>query len=242
MKLKSNQIIEIKKYPNSIYDELKKEFLYHSNKIEGSTFTRENLDVYLRSQIIEGSHKIDDVFETINSLNLFDFVVDTLGEKLSKNLILEFHSILKKNSLDQERGFAGCWKKIPNMISGSPVVLAQPWEVDMKMDELLNSWEESEKDFKTIVRFHSEFEKIHPFQDGNGRVGRFIMLKQCIESNIDLIAIDEKYNSEYKKALTESQVNNNYKPLEEILAKCQNFLEQKNELLVKTLECLDNLK
>lgn len=242
MKLKSNQIIEIKKYPNSIYDELKKEFLYHSNKIEGSTFTRENLDVYLRSQIIEGSHKIDDVFETINSLNLFDFVVDTLDEKLSKNLILEFHSILKKNSLDQERGFAGCWKKIPNMISGSPVVLAQPWEVDMKMDELLNWWEESEKDFTAIVRFHSEFEKIHPFQDGNGRVGRFIMLKQCIESNIDLVAIDEKYNSEYKKALTESQVNNNFKPLEEVLAKCQNFLEQKNELLVKTLECLDNLK
>ena len=87
MKLKANQIIEIKKYPNSIYDEIKKEFIYHSNKIEGSTFTREN---------IEGSHKIDDIFETINSLNLFDFVVDTLNEKLSKNLILEFHSILKK--------------------------------------------------------------------------------------------------------------------------------------------------
>ncbi|MGL5381843.1 Fic family protein [Clostridium sp.] len=241
MKLRSNQIIEIKKYPNSIYNELKKEFVYHSNKIEGSTFTRENLDVYLRSQIIEGSHKIDDVFETINSLNLFDFVVDTLDEKLSKNLILELHSILKKNSLDKDKGFAGCWKKIPNMISGSPVVLAQPWEVDMKMDELLNWWDESEKDFIAIVRFHSEFERIHPFQDGNGRVGRFIMLKQCIESNIDLVAIDEKYNSEYKKALTESQVNNNFKPLEEVLAKCQNFLEQKNELLVKTLECLDNL-
>lgn len=242
MRLKSDQIIEIKKYPNSIYDELKKEFLYHSNKIEGSTFTRENLDKYLRSQIVEGSHKIDDVFETINSLNLFDFVVDTLGEKLSKNLILEFHSILKKNSLDQERGFVGCWKKIPNMISGSPVVLAKPWEVDMKMDELLNWWEESEKDFTAIVRFHSEFEKIHPFQDGNGRVGRFIMLKQCIESNIDLVAIDEKYNSEYKKALTESQVNNNFNPLEEVLGKCQNFLEEKNELLVNTLKCLEDLK
>lgn len=68
------------------------------------------------------------------------------------------------------------------------------------------------------------------------------MLKQCIESNIDLIAIDEKYNSEYKKALTESQVNNNFEPLEEVLGKCQNFLEQKNEFLVKTLECLDKLK
>lgn len=242
MKLKSNQIIEIKKYPNSIYDELKKEFLYHSNKIEGSTFTRENLDTYLRSQIIEGSHKIDDVFETINSLNLFDFVIDTLGEELSKKLILEFHSILKKNSLDQERGFAGCWKKIPNMISGSPVTLAQPWEVDIKMEELLNWWQKTEKNFESVVRFHSEFERIHPFQDGNGRVGRFIMLKQCIEFNIDLVAIDEKYNSEYKKALTESQVNNNFKPLEEVLRKCQNFLEEKKDFLVKTLECLENIK
>lgn len=238
MRLTSNQIIEIKKYPNSIYDELKKEFLYHSNKIEGSTFTRENLDIYLKRQIIEGSHKLDDVFETINSLNLFDFVVDTLGENLSKKLILEFHSILKKNSLDQERGFAGCWKKIPNMISGSPVVLAQPWEVDIKIDELISSWELSDKDFKSIVKFHSEFEMIHPFQDGNGRVGRFIMLKQCIESHIDLIAIDEEYNVDYKKGLTESQVNGNFELLEEVLGTCQNFLEEKNEMLVNTLKCL----
>ncbi len=242
MKLTANQIKEIKKYPNSIYDELKKEFLYHSNKIEGSTFTRENLDVYLRNQIVEGSHKIDDVFETINSLNLFDFVVDTLGETLNKTLILEFHSILKKNSLDEERGFAGCFKKVPNMISGSPVTLAQPWEVDIKMDELIGWWETSNKCFEDIIKFHSKFELIHPFQDGNGRVGRFIMLKQCIESNIDLIAIDERYNSEYKKALLESQVNTNYKPLEEVLAKCQNFLEEKNEMLINTIKCLDNIE
>lgn len=242
MRLTSNQIIEIKKYPNSIYDELKKEFLYHSNKIEGSTFTRENLDIYLKSQIIEGSHRLDDVFETINSLNLFDFVIDTLGEKISKNLILEFHSILKKNSRDQERGFAGCWKKIPNIISGSPVILAQPWEVDIKIDELLSLWESSSKDFKAIVKFHSEFEKIHPFQDGNGRVGRFIIFKQCIESNIDLIAIDEEYNVKYKEALTASQVNGDFKLLEEVFKICQNFLEGKNEMLVNTLKCLTNIE
>lgn len=241
MKLTNNQISEIKRYPNSIYDELKKEFLYHSNKIEGSTFTRENLDAYLKNQMIEGSHKIDDIFETINSLNLFDFVVDTLGEKLTKNLILEFHSILKKNSLDEERGFAGCFKKIPNMISGSPVTLAQPWEVDIRMDELLSFWESSKKDFNDIVKFHSKFELIHPFQDGNGRVGRFIMLKQCIESNIDLIAIDEKYNSEYKKALEESQINENFEGLEVVLSKCQNFLEEKNEMLINTLKCLEDI-
>ncbi len=240
MKLTIEQIKEIKKYPNSIYDELKKEFLYHSNKIEGSTFTRENLEKYLKSKIVEGSHKVDDVFETINSLNLFDFVVDTLGEKLSKRLMLEFHSILKKNSLDEERGLAGCWKKIPNMISGSPLELAQPWEVEEKIDALLHWWEESEKRFDEIIKFHSSFEKIHPFQDGNGRIGRFLMLKQCLESNIDLIAIDEKYNDEYKKALRKSQLEKNFDELIDILTRCQNFLEEKNELLAATLKCLNN--
>jgi len=238
MKLTTKQIKEIKKYPNSIYEELKIEFLYHSNKIEGSTFTKDELTKCLKDRIIDGSHKIHDIYETINSLKLFDFVIDTLREPLTKTLILEFHMILKKNSLDEERGFAGCWKKIPNMISGSVVKVAQPWEVAIRIEELLNWWETSEKKYKDIVRFHCDFEKIHPFQDGNGRVGRFIMLKQCIESNESLIAIDEQYNLEYKKSLLESQMSGNYEGLENILRKCQNFLEEKNELLVNTLKCL----
>lgn len=239
MKLTINQIKEIKKYPNSIYDDIKIEFIYNSNKVEGSMFTRDELIKCLKDRIIEGSHKIDDIFETINSLNLFDFVVDTLGEKLTKTLILEFHIILKKNSLDEERGFVGCWKKIPNMITGSPVLLAQPWEVDIRMDELLSWWETSEKKFKDIVKFHSEFEKIHPFQDGNGRVGRFIMLKQCIESNESLIAIDEQYNLEYKKGLLDSQMSGNYDKFENILKICQqSFLKQKADLLTNTLKGL----
>lgn len=242
MKLTINQIKEIKKYPNSIYDDIKIEFNYHSNKIEGSTFTRQELIKCLKDRVIEGSHKIDDVFESINSLNLFDFVVDTLGEALTKKLILEFHIILKKNILDEELGFSGVWKKIPNMITGSLVQLAQPWEVDIRIEELLNWWESSEKTFKDIARFHSDFEKIHPFQDGNGRVGRVIMLKQCIESNESLIAIDEQYNVEYKRSLLESQMSGNFEPLEIVLRKCQNFLEEKNELLKNTLKCLENCK
>lgn len=242
MKITINQIQEIKKYPNSIYDELKIEFVYHSNRIEGSTFNKEEVRNCCINRIVEGSHKVDDVFETINSIELFDFVVDTLGEELSKKIILEFHAILKKNSLDQERGFAGCWKKIPNMISGSPVELAQPWEVDMRIDELLSWWNQSKKGFEEIVRFHSTFEKIHPFQDGNGRVGRLIMLKQCLESNIHLVAIDEKYNSEYKKALTESQLEGKFDTLENILKNCQKFLEDKSDFLAATLKSLNECR
>lgn len=242
LKLTINQIKEIKKYPNSIYDEIKIEFVYNSNKIEGSLFTREELIKCLKDRQIEGSHKVDDVFETINSLNLFDFVIDTLDESLTKRLILEFHKILKRNSLDEERGFEGCWKKIPNMITGSPVKLAEPWEVDIRIEELLKWWEVSEKKYKDIIKFHSEFEKIHPFQDGNGRIGRLIILKQCIESNIDIIAIDEIYNIDYKQSLSESQMSEDYEGLENILRKCQNFLEEKNESLTNTLKCLENYK
>lgn len=109
-------ITEVLKYlkdtPNSAYESVKTEFLYHSNKLEGSTFTKENLEKYLQENIIEGSHKIDDVYETINSTQLFDFIVDTLEEPLSKRIMLEFHRMLKDKTFDHERGFAGCWKKI----------------------------------------------------------------------------------------------------------------------------------
>ena len=238
MKITKEQIQAISKYKNSIYDVIKREFLYHSNKIEGSTFTRENLDKYLDKKIIEGSHKVDDVYETINSVELFDFVITTLGEKLTKTLILEFHRMLKRNTSDFQYGFSGVWKKIPNQITGSDIVLAQPWEVDIRIEDLLRWWKDSPKEFKDVVKFHGEFEKIHPFQDGNGRIGRFVMLKQCNENEICLIGIDEKYNDVYKKAIYEAQKTGDYTKLEEVFEKCQEFLHEKNQMLVDTLKCL----
>ena len=193
MIISSQMIMYLKNTPNSAYESIKTEFLYHSNKLEGSTFTKENLEKYLQQNIIEGSHRIDDVYETINSVKLFDFVVETLNEPLSKRLILEFHRMLKDKTLDHERGFAGCWKKIPNMISGVDLKLAQPWEVDIKIEELLLKWELSSKLLQDIVEFHARFENIHPFQDGNGRIGRFLMFKQCIENKVNLVLIDEAF-------------------------------------------------
>ena len=96
---------------------------------------------------MEGSHQIDDFYETINSTKLFDFVVSTLSEPLTKRLILEFHSMLKRNTMDEVLGFAGCWKKIPNMITGIKVKFAQPDEVEIKLEELLNEWNASGKNW-----------------------------------------------------------------------------------------------
>ena len=99
MIISSQMIMYLKNTPNSAYESIKTEFLYHSNKLEGSTFTKENLEKYLQQNIIEGSHRIDDVYETINSVKLFDFVVETLNEPLSKRLILEFHRMLKDKNV-----------------------------------------------------------------------------------------------------------------------------------------------
>jgi Uncharacterized conserved protein len=236
MIIDSDIIKFLKDTPNSAYESIKTEFLYHSNKLEGSTFTKENLEKYLQQNIIEGSHKLDDVYETINSTKLFDFVILTLGESLSKRLILEFHRMLKDKTLDYERGFAGCWKKIPNQISGVNLKLAQPWEVDIKIDELLSQWESSQKAFQDIIEFHVKFENIHPFQDGNGRVGRFIMLKQCLESDVDLILIDDRYSKEYKQALYLAQSKKDYQPLIEIFEQCQELLNEKLSFLKETIE------
>ena len=231
MIISSQMIMYLKNTPNSAYESIKTEFLYHSNKLEGSTFTKENLEKYLQQNIIEGSHRIDDVYETINSVKLFDFVVETLNEPLSKRLILEFHRMLKDKTLDHERGFAGCWKKIPNMISGVDLKLAQPWEVDIKIEELLLKWELSSKSLQDIVEFHARFENIHPFQDGNGRIGRFLMFKQCIENKVNLVLIDDYYSKEYKEALYIAQSKKDMSELLKIFEKCQNLLDEKMSFL-----------
>lgn len=199
-----NDIKVLKNAPNSAYYDLKYRFNYHSNKIEGSTFSLENILNLMQYDKVEGNHSYDDVIETKNSLELFDFVVDTLEEKISKTLLLEFHSILKKNTKDDMRGFKGCYKKIPNMILGAEKKVSEPHEVEFEIDELIQ-WYYSLKDvtLKDIAEFHLRFETIHPFQDGNGRIGRFIILKQCLENDINPILISEENATEYKSSLRE---------------------------------------
>lgn len=226
----------LKDTPNSAYQSVKTEFLYHSNKLEGSTFSKENLEKYLNEQIIEGSHKIDDVLETTNSTDVFDYVIETLDEPLSKRIILDLHRMLKDRTLDHERGFAGCWKKIPNQISGVDLKLAEPWEVEGRIEKLNQEWKDSQKDFDAIVKFHARFENIHPFQDGNGRIGRFLMLKQCIENGVDLIMIDDAYSKEYKKALYQAQKNEDFEDLKAIFKKCQERSDEKLNFLRQTLD------
>ncbi len=99
--------------------------------------------------------------------------------------------------------------------------------VENSIFNLLEDWKESKKDIYAIADFHQKFEHIHPFQDGNGRIGRFIILRQCIENAVDLIAIDDQYNKEYREALYEAQTTENIEPLVEVFKKCQIRLDEK---------------
>lgn len=137
MKISINTMKKLSKIKNSVYDDIKIEFLYHSNKVEGSTFNIEQLSILLEQKMIIGEHSINDVQETINSLELFDFVVETLNEKLTDRLLREYHSILKKNTSDENYGFVGVYKKIPNKLRNVDIELAQPYEVEELIKDLL---------------------------------------------------------------------------------------------------------
>lgn len=228
MRLNAKEIKRLSAIKNSVYDDLKIEFLYHSNHLEGSTFTKENLEKLLSLKKVEGEHYLDDVIETKNSLNVFDKVINDSDKKLDKFMLFDWHRELKKDSVDEEIHNTGCWKKYENKLRNIDLKLAYPDEVDNLMFNLLMDWNElMNPTIEDIARFHYRFELIHPFQDGNGRIGRFIILKQCLESDIDLIAIDNEYEKEYKEALYKAQKTDDVSFLVDVFSKCQKRLDEK---------------
>ena len=240
MKIDSKKMKYLSKITNSIYEDLKIEFLYHSNHLEGSTFSKDELEKLLTEKKVEGSHSLDDIIETKNSLEVFDQVINDSGEKLDKFMLFNWHKLLKKGTVDDEIHNIGMWKKYENKLRGVDLKLALPVEVDNLMFNLLADYNELETvTLKDIADFHYKFEKIHPFQDGNGRIGRFIILKQCLEWNIDLIAIDDKYDDEYRNALYKAQKTDNSDDLVTVFKKCQNRLDEKLEKYKSLLEQVD---
>lgn len=240
MKINSKKMKYLSKITNSIYEDLKIEFLYHSNHLEGSTFSKDELEKLLTEKKVEGSHSLDDIIETKNSLEVFDQVINDSSELLDKFMLFNWHKLLKKGTVDDEIHNIGTWKKYENKLRGVDLKLALPVEVDNLMFNLLSDYNELETvTIKDIADFHYKFEKIHPFQDGNGRIGRFIILKQCLEWNIDLIAIDDKYDDEYRNALYKAEKTNDIEDLVTVFKKCQKRLDEKLEKYKTLLEQVD---
>ena len=240
MKINSKKMKYLSKITNSLYKEFKIDFLYHSNHLEGSTFSKDELEKLLTEKKVEGSHSLDDIIETKNSLEVFDQVINDSSELLDKFMLFNWHKLLKKGTVDDEIHNIGMWKKYENKLRGVDLKLALPVEVDNLMFNLLADYNELETvTLKDIADFYYKFEKIHPFQDGNGRIGRFIILKQCLEWNIDLIAIDDKYDDEYRNALYKAQKTDNSDDLVTVFKKCQNRLDEKLEKYKSLLDQVD---
>ncbi|WP_253198001.1 Fic family protein [Clostridium gasigenes] len=221
---------ETKGINNSLNQILKYDFIYHSNKIEGSTFTTEALQMLIEKNIVTGTHSLDDIQESVNSFYTFDLIVDNLDKKLTLEIIKEWHGSLMYRTRLYDLGLAGVFKKYSNKILGANFNTSNPWEVEDKLNSLISNFNDLE--FPTlydIAKFHLEFEVIHPFQDGNGRIGRFIFLKQLLDNKLPLQYMNGDSSDEYKKSLAES-TNDNVDPLVTYLKKQDDFIKLNKDM------------
>lgn len=226
----TDALLITKDFKNSLYSILKHSFLYHSNKIEGSTFTTEALALLLDKNVVTGKHTLDDVQETVNSSYVFDRIIETLGKKIDDQFLKDLHSRLMFNTTMHERGYSGIYKKIPNMIIGTKAKIAQPFEVQSKLDELLEWYYSLDNiTLADIASFHYRFELIHPFQDGNGRIGRFLMLKQMLENNLSIKIVSWDSEDLYRESLNLCDVDY-HDPLIKYVESLEDFREEYKEL------------
>ena len=195
------------KYSGGIYHKTQIDLTYNSNHIEGSRLTHDQTRYIFETNTIGVENEVlnvDDVIETANHFRCIDIIIDNAKATLTEKLIKELHLILKNGTSDSRKDWfaVGDYKKMPNEVGGMDTVL--PEEVADKMKALLAEYNSKEnKAFEDILDFHVRFERIHPFQDGNGRVGRLIMFKECLKYNIVPFIIEDNLKMFYYRGLKE---------------------------------------
>ena len=192
------------KVSGQLYEWTQITMAYNSNRIEGSTLTLMQAQVLYTENKVSGSSDLDDFIEMRNHFRLFDYMLDTTDVPLSHELIKEYHRLLKTGT-SQERlsWFAvGEYKRLDNVI-GAAVTTTLAEEVSQRMEELLERYAQSEKKFEDIIDFHARFEKIHPFQDGNGRVGRIILFKECLANDLIPVVVLNRQKVSYIRGLND---------------------------------------
>ena len=187
-------------------------FAYNTNHIEGSKLTEEQTRyIYETNTLLaekDSITELDDILETANHFKLVDYMLDMADKKLTENMIKDFHKILKEGTSDSRKDWfaAGDYKKLPNEVGG--LKTTEPKNVEKDMKKLLEWYEDLKHvTINEIIEFHAKFEKIHPFQDGNGRVGRIIAFKECLKNNIVPFIILDKEKLFYYRGLNQYQTN-----------------------------------
>ena len=189
-----------KQRKTDIYHFSQVNFAYNSNKIEGGKLTLKIAkEIFETDSFIPKSDdaiKLDDLIEMKNHFRLFDYCLDIIDEELTKEIMIKMNKILKRNTTDEDnpRYNVGGFKVVPNKIGLINVInTSEPEDVSKDLDNLLNKYHKiKDITIEDIIDFHYQFERIHPFGDGNGRVGRMIMFKECLKNNImPFIVIDD---------------------------------------------------
>ncbi len=189
-----------------LYHELQVRMTYNSNHIEGSKLSEDQTRMIFETSMVDVGEGIpvDDIIETVNHFRAIDYVIDHAEDPLTGDIIKELHRILKQNTKDSTLAWfaVGDYKKRANVIGGKETT--KPKEVAAKMEALLSDYEFQESvAIENIIEFHYRFERIHPFQDGNGRVGRLIALKECLRHGIVPFIIEDSKKMFYYRGLLE---------------------------------------
>lgn len=179
-----------------IYHRIQIDLTYNSNHIEGSRLTQEQTRYIFETNTIgvtDKSVNVDDIIETTNHFRAIDYIIDHTGTKLNEDYIKTLHRLIKSGTSDERKAWfaVGEYKKLPNEVGGNDTVA--PENVHTEMKALLKSYNSKKSpSFEDIIDFHHKFETIHPFQDGNGRVGRLIMFRECLRLGyVPFIITDE---------------------------------------------------
>lgn len=195
------------KMKGGIYHKTQIDLTYNSNHIEGSRLTHEQTRFIFETNTIvlgESAVNVDDIVETMNHFRCIDFIIDKATEPLSESFIKKLHEMLKTGTSDARKDWfaIGEYKLLPNEVGG--IDTCPPEEVHSRMKDLLAVYNaKKQKALEDILDFHVQFERIHPFQDGNGRVGRLIMFKECLAGGIVPFIITEKLKMFYYRGLME---------------------------------------
>jgi Fic family protein len=192
-----------------IYHQTQIKLAYNTNRIEGSKLSEEQTRYIYETNTIfidngETTANVDDIVETVNHFSCFDYMLDIANEPLSEEHIKRFHHLLKINTSDSKKTWfrVGDYKLNPNIVGGIETSL--PSNVPSDMKNLIETYRDKQViTINDIIDFHFQFEQIHPFQDGNGRVGRLIIFKECLTNDIVPFIIEDDYKFFYYRGLAE---------------------------------------